>query len=81
MLTISAFLRISGGKVWAETPAGEKISVAADKVLLSIGRRANYMGIGLETIGVEEYDPVEIIKKTEGRMAEDEQWIRIEVLA
>ena len=35
----------------------------------------------LETIGVEEYDPVEIIKKTEGRMAEDEQWIRIEVLA
>ena len=35
----------------------------------------------LEAIGVEEYDPVEIIKKTEGRMAEDEQWIRIEVLA
>lgn len=35
----------------------------------------------LETIGVEEYDPIEIIKKTEGRMAEDEQWIRIEVLA
>ena len=34
----------------------------------------------LETIGVEEYDPMEIIKKTEGRMAEDEQWIRIEVL-
>lgn len=35
----------------------------------------------LETIGVEEYDPVEIIKKTEGRMAEDNQWIRTEVLA
>ena len=35
----------------------------------------------LEAIGVEEYDPIEIIKKTEGRMAEDEQWIRIEVLA
>jgi len=35
----------------------------------------------LEAIGVEEYDPVEIIKKTEGRMAEDDQWIRIEVLA
>lgn len=34
----------------------------------------------LETIGAEEYDPMEIIKKTEGRMAEDEQWIRIEVL-
>ena len=35
----------------------------------------------LESIGVEKYDPVEIIKKTEGRMAEDNQWIRIEVLA
>lgn len=35
----------------------------------------------LEAIGVETYDPMEIIKKTEGRMAEDEQWIRIEVMA
>ena len=34
----------------------------------------------LDAIGVEEYHPMEIIKKTEGRMAEDEQWIRIEVL-
>ena len=34
----------------------------------------------LETIGVEEYDPLEIIRKTEGRMAEDQQWIRVEVL-
>lgn len=32
----------------------------------------------LETIGVEEYDPLEIIKKTAGRMAEDNQWIRWE---
>jgi len=35
----------------------------------------------LEAIGVEEYDPIEIIKKTEGRMAEDGQWIKIEVLS
>ncbi|MPN17546.1 hypothetical protein SDC9_164900 [bioreactor metagenome] len=34
----------------------------------------------LETIGVEEYDPVEIIKKTQGRMAEDQQWLEMEVL-
>ncbi len=34
----------------------------------------------LEAIGLEEYDPMEIIKKTQGRMAEDDQWIRIEVL-
>ena len=32
----------------------------------------------LETIGVEEYDPLEIIKKTDGRMAEDNQWIKRE---
>ncbi len=34
----------------------------------------------LDAIGVEEYDPLEIIKKTAGRMAEDQQWIRVEVL-
>ena len=34
----------------------------------------------LETIGVEEYNPLEIIKKTEGRMAEDNQWIKLEVI-
>lgn len=33
----------------------------------------------LETIGVDQYEPLEIIKKTEGRMAEDNQWIKIEV--
>ena len=34
----------------------------------------------LETIGVFEYDPIEIIRKTKGRMAEDHQWIEIEVV-
>ena len=46
-------LSVEPGKVWAETPNGEKICVEADKVLLSIGRRANIADIGLETIGVE----------------------------
>ena len=32
----------------------------------------------LEAIGVSEYDPMEIIKKTAGRMAEDDQWIEME---
>lgn len=32
----------------------------------------------LETIGVAEYNPLEIIKKTKGKMAEDNQWIEIE---
>ncbi len=32
----------------------------------------------LEAIGVFEYDPLEIIKKTKGRMAEDNQWLELE---
>lgn len=32
----------------------------------------------LEAIGVEEYDPLEIIKKTQGKMAEDYQWLELE---
>ncbi len=32
----------------------------------------------LETIGVDEYSPIEIIKKTAGRMAEDNQWLEME---
>jgi len=35
----------------------------------------------LEIIGLDEYDPWEIVKKTQGRMAEDQQWIEIEVLS
>lgn len=46
-------LSVEPGKVNVESPSGDKLSVAADKVLLSIGRRANIQGIGLETIGVE----------------------------
>ncbi len=45
-------LSVEPGKVWVESPTGEKLAVAADKVLLSIGRRSNTQGIGLETIGV-----------------------------
>ncbi len=39
--------------VVAEAPDGEIKKIPADKVLLSIGRRANCAGIGLENIGVE----------------------------
>ena len=45
-------LSMEPGTVWVEDPAGKKLAVSADKVLLSIGRRANCMGIGLESIGV-----------------------------
>ena len=32
----------------------------------------------LQELRLDEYDPVAIIEKTEGRMAEDQQWLRIE---
>ena len=31
----------------------------------------------LETLGLDEYDPLAIIRKTRGRMAEDEQWLEV----
>lgn len=34
----------------------------------------------LDAIGLAEYDPLEIIKKTGGRMAEDRQWIQVEAI-
>ena len=46
-------LSMEPGRVWVESPAGEKLAVEADKALLSIGRRANVEGIGLESIGVD----------------------------
>lgn len=40
----------------------------------------NRMGIReyLEEIGVDEYEPFEILQRTQGRMAEDKQWLKIE---
>ena len=32
----------------------------------------------LETLGIDHYDPLEIILRTEGRMAEDQQWLSVE---
>ena len=46
-------LSVEPGKVMAEAPDGRQLCVDADKVLLSIGRRANTEGLGLESIGVE----------------------------
>lgn len=34
----------------------------------------------LEEIGVDTYAPLEIIQKTQGRMAEDNQWLKVEQL-
>lgn len=35
----------------------------------------------LESLGLAEYDPLEIIQKTGGRMAEDNQWLEVQVLS
>ena len=34
----------------------------------------------LEEINVDKYEPLDIIQKTKGRMAEDDQWIHLEVI-
>ena len=44
--------KVEPGKVFVKAPDGAQKVIEADKVLLSIGRRANYMNIGLENIGV-----------------------------
>lgn len=32
----------------------------------------------MDVLGIDAYDPLEIIRKTHGRMAEDEQWLEVE---
>lgn len=34
----------------------------------------------LDAIGADQYDPLQIIRKTQGRMAEDRHWIKVEEL-
>lgn len=43
---------VEGSDVVYETPEGETCRAAGDKILLSVGRRANVRGFGLENIGV-----------------------------
>ena len=43
-----------------------------------IPRSRDKMKWHLKEIGVQFYDPLSIIKKTQGRMAEDRMWIEIE---
>ena len=47
-----ACTKVEPGKVWVKDHQGNEIAIDADKVLLSIGRRANVQNIGLETIDV-----------------------------
>ena len=44
---------VEGNEVVYEDPDGNTCRVAGDKILVSVGRRANFQGIGLESLGVE----------------------------
>jgi dihydrolipoamide dehydrogenase len=44
---------VEGNEVVYEDPDGNTCRAAGDKILVSVGRRANFQGIGLESLGVE----------------------------
>lgn len=44
---------IEGSTVVYTDPEGQECRAAADRILVSVGRRANVSGLGLETLGVE----------------------------
>ena len=44
---------VEGNEVVYEDPEGKTCRAQGDKILVSVGRRANFPGIGLENIGVE----------------------------
>ena len=44
---------VEGNEVVYEDPDGNTCRAAGDKILVSVGRRASFQGIGLESIGVE----------------------------
>ena len=44
---------VEGNEVVYEDPEGKTCRARGDKILVSVGRRANFQGIGLESIGVE----------------------------
>ena len=44
---------VEGNTVMFLSPEGEEQRVSAEKILVSVGRRANTEGLGLETVGVE----------------------------
>lgn len=44
-------------------------------------RTRDYLRLVLEDVGVDSYDPLAIVEKTKGRMAEDLQWIKISYLS
>ena len=44
---------VEGNEVVYEDPEGNTCRATGDKILVSVGRRANFQGIGLENVGIE----------------------------
>ena len=60
---------VEGSEVVYETPEGETCRAAGDKILLSVGRRANVRGFGLENIGVKVERGIVVNSKMETSVA------------
>lgn len=45
-------VEVAPGKVMAETPDGERITIESDKIMISVGRRPVTQGLGLENLNV-----------------------------
>lgn len=56
---------IEGNEVVYETPEGETCRAQGDRILLSVGRRANIRGFGLENIGVAAERGIKVNEKME----------------
>lgn len=59
-----------------ETPTWEDFSAFLED--RCIPRQRDGLRYYLDALGLDEYDPLEIILRTEGRMAEDQQWLKVE---
>ena len=68
---------------WVKTAFGKKALPTWSDFLAFLEERCVPKGRAglreyLTSVGLDEYDPLEIVKRTEGRMAEDQQWLKIE---
>ena len=58
-----------------ETPSWEDfLAFLADRCIPKTRKGLDYY---LDAVGVPEYDPVQLVEKTQGRMAEDHKWLEI----
>jgi len=61
-----------------ETPSWEDLMSFLEE--RCIPRQRDGLCYYLDELGLDEYDPLEIVKRTQGRMAEDQQWLTVEDL-